>query len=126
MAITPFTKDELPTMEAFNVKLRAIFVAAESKAKIEVGTYVGTGTESADILIGFTPKAVLITYLSSFYTIDDCTSAFILPGLPNEANVKRAEIIDGGFRVYCYLSNQISYSSYLNYSGRTHRYIAIG
>lgn len=94
--------------------------------RIEVGSYVGTGTESADILLGFTPKAVLVSSYSSLSGSDGSRSAFILPGLPNEAKVKRAEIIDGGFRVYYYSSTNVSYSSDLNYSGSTFRYIAIG
>ena len=95
-------------------------------ARIEVGTYIGTGIESADILIGFTPKAVLIPNGSSFYSSSSNESAFILPGLPNQENVKRAEIIDGGFRVYYYSNSSVSRASYLNNTGATYRYIAIG
>ena len=98
----------------------------EPAARIEVGSYVGTGTESADILLRSTPKAVLVSSYSSLSGSDGSRSAFILPGLPNELDVKRAEIIDGGFRVYYYSSANVSYSSYLNTSGNTYRYIAIG
>lgn len=64
MAFTPFTKDDLPTMAAFNEKLQAIFDDAESKAKIEVGSYVGTGTYGVDnpntLTFGFEPKIVFV------------------------------------------------------------------
>lgn len=64
MAFTLFTKDDLPAMAAFNEKLQAIFDDAESKAKIEVGSYVGTGTYGSSnpntLTFGFEPKLVII------------------------------------------------------------------
>ena len=45
MAFVPFTKDEQPTMAAFNEKFeQAIQQALADGVKIEVGSYVGTGT----------------------------------------------------------------------------------
>lgn len=95
-------------------------------ARIEVGSYVGTGTESADISVGFTPKAVIVSNHSYLGGTSDY-SAFILPGLPNKTDyVTRAEIIEGGFRVYLYSNPQTSRNAVLNYSGWIYRYIAIG
>ena len=94
--------------------------------KIEVGSYVGTGTASADIIVGFTPKAVIVSD-SAYLGRTDEYSAFILPGLPNDSGyVKRAEIIDNGFRVYYSGSTTTYKNAALNYSGDTYRYIAIG
>ena len=51
-------------MAAFNEKLQAIFDDAESKAKIEVGSYVGTGTYGSSnpntLTFGFEPKIVFV------------------------------------------------------------------
>lgn len=45
MAFVPFTKDDQPTMAAFNEKFQqAIDEAVSRGVKIEVGSYVGTGT----------------------------------------------------------------------------------
>lgn len=96
------------------------------KARIEAGSYVGTGTASADILVGFTPKAVIVSR-GAYLGVTDEYSAFILPGLPNETSyVRRAEIVEGGFRVYYSGSTTTYKNAALNYSGSTYRYIAIG
>lgn len=48
MAFVPFTKDDQPTMAAFNEKFQQIFNLADSKTEMEILTYVGTGTYGPD------------------------------------------------------------------------------
>lgn len=65
MAYTPFTKDDQPTMQAFNEKFeQAIQQALADGVKIEVGSYVGTGTYGSanknSLTFGFEPKFVYI------------------------------------------------------------------
>ena len=64
MAFTPFTKDERPTMKAFNEKFMSAMDDAtkqaveQSLAKggiIEYGSYVGDGNTSKTLTFGFTP-----------------------------------------------------------------------
>lgn len=66
MAFTPFTKDDLPTMAAFNEKLQQVIDEALFRGlKMETGSYVGTGTYGEDnqnsLTFGFEPKFVLIS-----------------------------------------------------------------
>lgn len=48
MAFVPFTKDDQPTMAAFNEKFQQIFDLADSKTEVELLTYMGTGTYGLD------------------------------------------------------------------------------
>lgn len=48
MSFVPFTKDDQPTMAAFNEKFQQIFDLADSKIEMEILTYVGTGTYGPD------------------------------------------------------------------------------
>lgn len=43
MAFVPFTKDDRPTMQAFNEKFQQIYGEASGKARIVAGSYTGTG-----------------------------------------------------------------------------------
>lgn len=65
MAFVPFTKDDQPTMAAFNGKFQqAIDEAVSRGVKIEVGSYVGTGTYGSSnpnsLTFGFKPAIVFI------------------------------------------------------------------
>lgn len=126
-AVKEMTKAEYDALAAIDpTTFYALTDVEADGVKIEVGSYVGTGTASADIIVGFTPKAVIVSD-SAYLGKTDEYSAFILPGLPNDSGyVKRAEIIDNGFRVYYSGSTTTYKNAALNYSGSTYRYIAIG
>lgn len=61
MAYTPFTKDDQPTMQAFNEKFQqTIDEALRLGIKVKAGSYTGTGTASATIKVGFPLIAVIV------------------------------------------------------------------
>lgn len=126
-AVKEMTKAEYEALPAIDPTIFYALTDVEADGvKIEVGSYVGTGTASAVISVGFTPKAVIVSR-SAYLGVTAEYSAFILPGLPNKTDdVSRAEIVEGGFRVYYSGSTTISKNAGLNNSGSTYRYIAIG
>lgn len=68
MAYTPFTKDDQPTMQAFNDAFEgAVKDSLARGVKIEVGSYVGTGTSGranpTGLTFGFEPKLVIVGLL---------------------------------------------------------------
>lgn len=142
MAFVPFTKDDQPTMAAFNEKLQAIFDFAESKAKIEVGSYVGTGTYGSSnpntLTFGFEPKLVIIAealkpgnfiwfnvfalgneYIDNRgyqyrYIIDGSTASYLLMAKIQNLTLK------------WYTTGTSATVNQFNVSGTTYYYIAIG
>ncbi|WP_298030305.1 hypothetical protein [uncultured Dysosmobacter sp.] len=65
MAFTPFVESDQPTMAAFNEKFRELIAEAVGQApKIEMGSYVGTGTSGKEnpvcLTFNFVPKLIAI------------------------------------------------------------------
>lgn len=64
MAFEPFTKEERPTMENFNKKFACLNIDIGERAKIQTGSYEGTGTYGADnpcsITFNFAPELVIV------------------------------------------------------------------
>lgn len=69
MAFTPFTEQDMPTMENFNSKFQsaiddAVQKAVASGVKIQTGSYTGTGTYGSSnpcsLTFDFVPKFVFI------------------------------------------------------------------
>lgn len=71
MAFTPFVETDQPTMASFNEKFQqAIQDATAQGLKIEVVTYIGTGTYGQDnptsISFSFVPKMVIIIGVGAY------------------------------------------------------------
>lgn len=129
MAFTPFTKDDLPTMAAFNEKLQAIFDDAESKAKFEAGTYVGTGTYGSSnpntLTFGFEPKLVIIgpyNFRRRFAWVYGATK--VGTSLDGDG-AGYGCIVSLNDKTLSYYSGD-SYTAQLNDGGEIYHYIAIG
>ena len=123
MAFVPFTKDDQPTMEAFNEKFQqAIDEAVSRGVKIEVGSYVGTGTSSATITLGYKPDFLAVFYKGRSGS-NEQYHGFALPDFPwATSNVTMLAITETGFTVsYNFTNGSLSY---LNKSGVTYGYIA--
>lgn len=145
MVFTPFTKNDLPTMVAFNEKLQAIFVAAESKAKIDVGSYVGTGTYGSSnpnsLTFGFEPKILIVSKRKTLYIYNDTIEPILVEfltteyesqpvGAYNASGVVYMKKSSDGKTVSWYATSK-EYASSVealqnNVSGTTYYYIAIG
>lgn len=132
MAFVPFTKDEQPTMQAFNEKFeQAIGQAIAAGVKIEVGSYVGTGTygesNKLNVTCDFAIKILIITSFAS-----GNTPVIWQTGEPG-ANYKPANGYTNnkvnfsqsntGKTVYWYGDSQ---HTQLNISDITYHYFAIG
>lgn len=131
MAFTPFTKDDLPTMAAFNEKLQAIFDDAESKAKIEVGSYVGTGTygsmNKTSLTFGFVPKFVLIRCVKqsrgAALLIQGVKDSYIYWGYTNGSDYSQIVCTWNEKELSFYANDN---SCYCNTKSDKYLYIAIG
>lgn len=128
-------------MAAFNEKLQAIFDDAESKAKFEAGTYVGTGTYGEEnpntLTFRFEPKFVFISIgtpgvnsnrfkpyswhsiVSTGYMYNDYDAVS-----SSTAKYMYCETTMFGNTISWY--NASSAESQGNYTGITYHYIAIG
>lgn len=142
MAYTPFTKDDQPTMQAFNDAFEgAVKDSLARGVKIEVGSYVGTGTSGSanptSITFDFAPK-VLIMLGDHFYNagyisalnVTSLTTSFV------EYRFGYRQAINTGYCKKSADGKTISwYANYsskqdpgyqFNQSGETYEYIAIG
>ena len=144
MAFVPFTKEDKPTMAAFNEKYQeaiseAISEAIEGAPHIEVGSYVGTGTYGSSnpnsLTFGFEPKFLFISCIGM---------ASLAVGLLSESYVTRYHIYNGsglqrgdlkikkdGNSIIWYSSSgspAATWAPYnqMNIQGVTYDYIAIG
>lgn len=85
MAFTPFIESDQPTMAAFNEKFREIIAEAVGQsAKIQTGSFVGTGVADETITIptGGTPKLCLMAHESTdFYNGGVSDIYFWIPGI---------------------------------------------
>lgn len=148
MAFTPFTKDDLPTMAAFNEKFQQAMAKATADAiagapKIVFGSYVGTGTSGAE-----NPQSISadskILYMEMVaggnhggsLSIGNCgIQPIMIPQLcttsyqqwrswhQNTGEPGYAKISDDGKTVYWY-SDYGAYSQY-NTSGNTYYYMML-
>lgn len=94
----------------------------EPGAKIEVGSYVGTGTSSATITLGYQADFLAVFYKDRSGT-DLYYHGFALPNFPwSTSNITMLAITNTGFTVrYNAYGGSLSY---LNSSGATYVYIA--
>lgn len=142
MAFTPFTKDDLPTMAAFNEKLQQVIDEALFRGlKMETGSYVGTGTFGKDnqnsLTFGFVPKFVLISIAGaginsnhfkpySWYSVIQTGYMYNdLNALSSSTTVSMySKLTVSGNTISWY--NEASAEHQGNYIGIIHHYIAIG
>lgn len=145
MAFVPFTKDEQPTMAAFNEKFeQAIEQALADGTKIEVGSYVGTGTYGSSnknsLTFSFDPKVVIIIGRGSYGS----QSIFVRNapwsiGFRIDANIGSTAATEQGYSYIKTTSNLATWGSNRlswyhtknadaqeNTSGSTYYYAAIG
>ena len=147
MAFVPFTKEDQPTMAAFNEKFQqAIDQAIVGGVKIEVGSYVGTGTYGSSnknsLTFGFEPKFVHIacqtpnnnsnafrphTWVwvkgSGFMYTDDSYQS------SGDVGRTYCTVTQSGNTISWYNSVGTNYSPtncQANVSGKTYNYLAIG
>lgn len=133
MAYTPFTKDDQPTMQAFNDAFEgAVQDSLRRGVQIETGSYVGTGTYGAanpnSLTFPFVPKMVVILGEGSLYTtimMNGNTTATL------HANMTgyhlRLSVSWSDKTVSWYTdTNSNSESTQLNASNVTYNYFAIG
>ena len=126
MAFVPFTKEDQPTMAAFNEKFQqAIDQAIVGGVKIEVGSYVGTGTKGSanpnSLTFGFEPKGLILSTLTN---ADYVTIAYRGQTTVNTKSSSNAYFTWAGNVVSWYNDTNTDYQ--LNTSGITYNYIAIG
>lgn len=109
---------EISLQDAIN----ALTTTVSGKAKIISGSYVGTGLTSYSLIsCGFTPKMVLVTN-GSGYSGSNNNFGFAIPSHParNNRGEEYAEIAPNGFNV------RRTSNSYINETGQTSYYVAIG
>lgn len=133
MAFVPFTKDDQPTMAAFNEKFQqAIDEAVSRGVKIEVGSYVGTGTYGKtnpnSLTFGFEPKLVLIGEVGwNYFTVLFNGIGIVMAG---GSNIKMTSTSFSGKTVSWYNIDEYTgspkYRVQMNESGFVYHYIAIG
>lgn len=130
MAFVPFTKDDQPTMAAFNEKFQqAIDAAVAAGMKIEKGSYIGTGTYGSSsknsLTFGVEPKLVIIIPDNmtranlGIFVLGVAKATTYLYG----ANSEVATLTWSSKNVSWYASD--AYTQ-LNYKNKTYHYIAIG
>lgn len=134
MAFTPFTKDDRPTMAAFNEKFAeaigtAVEKATDAAVKISSGSYVGTNkygsTNPVSLTLPFNVKLLYVVDSANAY------SALILPAEQNEnpvfymigGNGRLSAKITGN--VVSWYSNSNAISQF-NGSGYTYNWFALG
>ena len=111
----------------FNENFGAIDTALAAASRVVAGTYTGNGDASRLIVLGFQPKAVLLTDESGemrygYY----CYGGLALPGHPvrlNESLVSLS-VEENGFRVYYLSNNGTSWKLFTNSSGSLFHYLA--
>lgn len=128
-----FTKDEQPSMAEFNSKIEGFNALTEQlqglaneKARIQVVSYIGTGTGSAKVTFNFRPKVLfwgfVISESSTLYT----SGNFVVWGLTNEY-VTRYDGFDGGpGRIKYSFSGNTATATQHNTDGYTYYVVAIG
>lgn len=132
MAYTPFTKDDQPTMQAFNDAFEgAVKDSLARGVKIEVGSYVGTGTYGSSnknsITFGFVPKVVIFSsphapMMNPVYI--DGVSTFGAFKAENTNYSTVVQVTASGKTLSWYNASGSLYQG--NNSGTTYRYVAIG
>ena len=109
--------------DARSTAVNAINSALSGKARIAVGTYTGNDNATQTIYVGFTPRAVLVTYCSGSITTETGTyGGLAVSGGPTQINsVEGIAVTSGGFKV-AYNSSQAVYT---NRSGYSYHYLAL-
>lgn len=148
MAFTPFTEQDMPTMENFNSKFQsaiddAVQKAVASGVKIQTGSYTGTGTygqsNPCSLTFDFEPKVVFLqTHPADTYNIYNIVNATLVfgsnatatvygnydSGGTGPANSGKLNLSFGGNTVSWYSVNSDNHQ--LNLAGNVCRYTAIG
>ena len=126
--LSQYEADDRVTREDFNADNAAIDAALSGKPTLVTGSYVGDGSLTRTISLGFTPKIIFLTqrggtkegaegYLTNM--------GFALTGLAMYTsggfNYPALAIVDGGFKV----SQSTGYNNGTNASGGVYYYIAV-
>lgn len=129
--LNQWDKTDRIQMEDFNADNAKIEVALNEvkelslfAAKVHFGTYEGNNTETRDITLGFTPKALILTTSYAMFrdASNGCYGGIAAPDYPCTAySGNSIQIIDNGFRAY-YNSDR---KAFTNVSGYTYYYIAV-
>lgn len=146
MAYTPFTKDDQPTMQAFNDAFEgAVKDSLARGVKIETGRYVGTGAYGAanpnSLTFGFAPKILIVTSRKTLYIYNDTIEPILVEflttgyeswsvGAYNASGSVYMKKSSDGKTVHWYATAK-GYADSIaglqnNVSGATYYYIAIG
>lgn len=139
MAFTPFTKDERPTMAAFNEKFQALLGEG---LRMETGTYVGTGSyginNSIRLTFQFTPKLVIVHQVwsqdgdvASALLVNGITRSIAYSGYYGLGTTKttgscNSLLVTWGDGEVSWFTNHTNSQSQLNILNQTYRYVAIG
>lgn len=138
MAFVPFVETDQPTMAAFNEKFQQNYEAAVSAcAKIESGTYVGSGDGTKSLTFGFVPKLVVIYGSKSGSTEGNAVTCALVPCYGLTSSLQGYSFLTTG--MYGLMSTSGCYASLsgktltlgqqsdvaMNISGVTYRYTAI-
>ena len=146
MAFVPFTKDDQPTMAAFNERFQQVIDEAVSRGvKIEVGSYVGTNTYGADnpnsLTFRFKPKLVFVfgrseNIYTSFgvFALDQLTDKYIQGGYFVEvgfnydsvATKLYAKKVEKTLSWYSTYSSDLQLNGYSDSYTTTYTYFAFG
>ncbi len=123
MAFTPFTESDQPTMAAFNEKFQGIIEELVGQlAKIETGSYVGTGTYGAEnpntLTFSFVPKCVFVG--TSLCWIYGQTDGDVIHGTANKSCV-----LAWTDKTLTWYNADFPHIQF-NMEGTTYHYVAIG
>lgn len=132
MAFVPFVESDQPTMAAFNEKFQQNYEAAvDACAKIEEGTYTGTGGSNT-LTFGFVPKIVFITSdlagnLTNANGVKYPVAFFAINGNSKMIVVKGDTSYAPSYGTCSFAGNTFSTSEYYAISNTAvYRYVAIG
>lgn len=104
--------------------IKAALAASTDKVGAVTGTYIGNGTASRDIILGFQPKAILVEERTGVRgTVEQYRAGLALPDAPGVSRLGGTGVIvtENGFQVGYYSAT----GSLTNYSGSTYHYLAI-
>lgn len=136
MNVTPFQSTDEFTMDGFNGKIAAVNSDVDSEiasaltgfARIETGSYVGTGTYGADnpntLTFGFAPKLVIINN-GDYQGVCWIYGTTGMMSMENGNLSIMSSIKDKTLSWYSTSSSSSDFKQ-LNISGRTYYYLAIG
>lgn len=141
MNVTPFQSTDEFTMAGFNGKISDINSGVNTEitsalsgfARIETGSYVGTGTYGASnpntLTFGFVPRLVMVSPTASGFTDNTLSKPFLwfegITSVLDKANGFNNNVTREGNTISWYTNASYPLNQF-NISGTTYYYIAIG